>query len=347
MLLNILLTGAAGLVGGEVADRLIKAGHRVTAMVRQSRDIRANDGSEVEPARVVSGDVTKDWLGMAQADYAASASECDMVIHCAASVRFDLDDAAYHATNVAGTARVIELAKAGNMAMLHVSTAYVCGGRDGAILESDPLPETGFANGYEASKAAAEKLVRGSGLRFAITRPSIITGHSETGAIRSFDTTYALFRLMAQGRIAHIPASPNASFDFVPIDHVAAGIVSLAEGMDEAAGQTFHLCADAPLSVADFLDAIASYPHFEAPETMAPQRFDPASLPTRERRLFARAVKPYASYFARDPHFDDGAFQAATGFGCPPTGSDYFKRLIDYCIAEGFLGERTPQRISG
>ena len=347
MLLNILLTGAAGLVGGEVADRLVKAGHRVTAMVRQSRDIRANDGSEVVPSRVVSGDVTKDRLGMSEADYAALADESELVIHCAASVRFDLDEAAYHATNVAGTARVIELAQAGDMAILHVSTAYVCGSRDGVILEGDPLPESGFANGYEASKAAAEKLVRASGLRHVIARPSIITGHSETGAIRSFDTIYALFRLMAQGRIAHIPASPDASFDFVPIDHVAAGIVALAERMSDAAGKTFHLCADAPLSVSDFLATIASYPGFEAPEAMPPERFDPATLPTRERRLFARAVKPYASYFSRDPHFDDGALRAVTGLEAPPTGSAYFKRLIDYCIAEGFLGKRALHLISG
>ena len=83
------------------------------------------------------------------------------------------------------------------MALLHVSTAYVCGRRDGPIAEEDPLPETGFANGYEASKAAGERLVRASGLTWATARPSIVVGASDTGAIRQFDTTYAAFKLIA------------------------------------------------------------------------------------------------------------------------------------------------------
>ena len=45
-------------------------------------------------------------------------------------------------------------------AMVQVSTAYVCGERDGAIAEDETDRPERFANPYEASKFASEALVR-------------------------------------------------------------------------------------------------------------------------------------------------------------------------------------------
>ena len=254
-------------------------------------------------------------------------------------MRFDLAEEDYRAVNLGGTANALALAEAGGMAFLHVSTAYVCGTRDGPIREGDPLPESGFANGYEASKAAGERLVQASGLRWAIARPSIVVGEHASGAIRQFDTTYAAFKLIAEGRVRHMPARPGATLDFVPIDHVAAGIVAIAEAMDEAEGGMFHLVSSQPLPVERFTSAIGAYPHFHEPELVAPQDFDPTQLPALERRLFRRVAGLYASYFQRDPHFDDSAFREVTGMQCPETGEAYIRRLIDHCIEVGFLAE--------
>jgi nucleoside-diphosphate-sugar epimerase len=247
----------------------------------------------------------------------------DIVIHCAATVRFDLDEADYRAVNVDGVAYMLELAEAGDMAVLHVSTAYVCGARDGTIREDDPLPDGGFANGYEASKAAGERLVRASNLRWAIARPSIVVGEHGSGAIRQFDTTYAAFKLIAEGRVRHMPARAGATLDFVPIDHVAKGIVTIAASLaatsGASSGGTFHLVSGQPLPVADFTGAIGAYPQFHEPELVAPENFDPAGLPAIERRLFKRIAGLYASYFQRDPHFDDSAFRKIGGEACPAT----------------------------
>lgn len=232
------------------------------------------------------------------------------------------------------------------MAFLHVSTAYVCGTRDGPIGESDPLPNSGFANGYKASKAAGERLVRGFAGRWAIARPSIVTGAHGNGAIRAFDTTYTAFKLIAEGRVQHMPARADATLDFVPIDHVAGGIIAIAGQMPRAAGQTFHLASCQPLPVARFTAAIAAYPHFHAPALVAPESFDPGSLPPLERRLFRRVAGLYASYFQRNPHFDDTALRALTGAGCPPTGDAYVARLIEHCIAQGFLSAMPDRAVA-
>lgn len=335
--MKILVTGAAGLLGGELCKLLVARGHSITALIHSNREIRANDGSLVPVTQTVAGDVSQPRFGWDVAQFAEVAAAHELLIHCAATVRFDLDEADYRSVNVDGTRHALALAEAGGMDYLHIGTAYVCGTRDGLVREDDPLPESGFANGYEASKAAGERLVRQSHLRWAVARPAIVLGDSESGAIRQFDTTYTAFKLIAEGRVRAMPATPGATLDFVPIDHVAHGIVAIAERMEQAAGGTFHLVSGQPLPVARFAAAIGSYPHFHEPALVAPEHFDPAALAPLERRLFRRIAGLYASYFQRDPRFDDAALRTLTGRACPPTGEAYIRRLIDHCIAVGFL----------
>ncbi len=336
-MLKIFLTGAAGLIGGEVAARLIAAGHQVTALVHSNREIRSNRGTAAAVTEIVAGDVAQPRFGLDKPSFARLTADHDLLIHCAATVRFDLDDAAYAATNIGGAAHAAEFAHHGDMSLLHVSTAYVCGARDGVIRENDPLPENGFKNGYEKSKAAAERLIRASGVPCAIARPSIVVGESVSGAIRQFDTTYAAFKLIAEGRVRHMPARSGATLDFVPLDHVAGGLVQIAQSMPDAVGGTFHLVSGQPIPVEDFTAAIAAFPQFHCPALVEPEAFDPALLPPLERRLYKRVAGLYASYFQRNPHFDARAARELTGCICPQTGAAYLHRLISYCIDTGFL----------
>ena len=335
--MKVFLTGAAGLIGGEVAARLLAQGHSVTAMVHNNRDIRANNGSEVHPGEIVTGDVSRPLFGWDKSEWDRLTGGHDLLIHCAATVRFDLDEETYRAVNTGGAANALEFARSGDMPILHVSTAYVCGTRDGRILEDDRVPDRGFANGYEASKASAEKLVRASGVPFAIARPSIVVGESRTGRIRQFDTTYAAFKLIAEGRVRHMPARSGATLDFVPLDHVAAGITALAGNMRRAQGGAYHLVSGRPIPVQAFTDGIAAFPQFHRPQLVEPDDFDPSVLPPLERRLYKRVAGLYASYFQRNPQFDDRAAQEMTGLVCPPTGPEYLHQLIQYCVDVGFL----------
>jgi hypothetical protein len=66
------------------------------------------------------------------------------------------------------------------------------------------------------------------------------------GTIGQFTNIYALIRLMAAGRIHVLPASPCASLDLVPIDHVIGRLTDIAERMAAASGRAHHLVSGAP-----------------------------------------------------------------------------------------------------
>lgn len=316
-------------------------------MVHRSPEVLGNDGAPVTQAAKIVGDVRVPRFGWDAAAFDAAARAHDLCIHCAAAVRFDLPEAEHMAINVGGTANAIAFARAGGMPLLHVSTAYVCGKRDGPIGEDDPLPRDGFANGYEASKAAAEALVEASGIPFIIARPSIVVGDSMRGTIRVFDTIYAMLRLLALGHLRVLPARAGATLDLVPIDHVAGGIVDLAGRFAHAAGRRVHLVAGQPTPIVDFINAIARQPAWHTPELIDVAEFDPARLPPRERRLHLRVAAQYRSYFARSPRFEVRALAELTGRICPATDGQFLARLASYCVRKGFLPGPGAQRMSG
>ena len=342
---RILLTGASGLLGGELAGRLVGRGHRVTALVRTRREVRRNDGRELPatdwPARepggvaLVGGDIRLVDLGLD--DPQAVARDHDLLIHCAAVTGFDLDPVTYRSVNVAGTAHAVGFARRVDLPLLHVGTAYAWGRRDGAVPETALAGPLDHANGYEASKAEAERIVEASGLPYVIARPSIIVGDHATGAIRSFDNFHVVFRLLARGLVRALPARGDATLDLVPIDHVAAGLVDLAERIEQADRRHLHLVSGAPVDIRRFRDAVAAWPQFARVELVAPERFDASALSPTERRLHDRVLAPYASYFRHDPRFEDAAARAFTGRACPPTDDAFLRRLAAYAIRAGFV----------
>jgi nucleoside-diphosphate-sugar epimerase len=332
VLLKILVTGAAGLIGGELCARLAARGHAVIAMVHRTREVQGNDGRLVPVVRTVSGDITLPLMGLDPSD-----QDIDLVIHCAASMEFDAPQEALERDNVQGTSNAVEFAHACNARFLHVSTAYVCGLNDG-VIEEGPVPaRTQFANGYEASKARAEGVVAASGVPFAIARPAITLGDSATGRIREFPSLCNVVRLMARGKISVFPADPMSLLNLVPIDHVAEGLVRMVERMDAAQGGYYHLTASEPLPSAELAHGVRRVAHFPDPIVVAPKAYDLALLPAAEQRVAARMIGTFGSYFIRAPRFDDTKFRALTGLACPPTDREWLERLVRFGIESGYL----------
>ncbi|WP_373486786.1 SDR family oxidoreductase [Blastomonas sp.] len=338
--MHVFLTGATGLVGGALAGALLDAGHRVSVLVRgQGRDVLDMDGRDrIGEIAVFAGDVAWPGFGLV-----AAPQGVDLLVHCAATVDFAAADAVHQAVNVGGTAHAIALARAWGCPLLHVSTAYVCGRSDGVIDEASADPASDFTNGYEASKARAEALVeaaQGEGLSASIARPAIVVGRLSDGAIPRIDGFHHLFRLFGSPLLGAVPAVADAAFALVPLCHVTAGLMAMAEQHDLFAGRRVHLAGAAPFAMADMLRIVASYPGTYPAQMVDPAIHDPASLDRRTTMVHRRIGPQFFDYFLRSPHFAGDTLRDLASISPPPVDEPAFRRMIDHCIRAGFLDWR-------
>jgi long-chain acyl-CoA synthetase len=259
----ILLTGATGFLGAQIARRLIqKAGCEIVALVRAEDheaagrrltrawwdwpELASEVGRRVE---VVCGDVSLPALGLDETAYVGLAGRVTHIIHAAADLRVSAPIDELRGTNVQGTANVLEFARAvqrdhGLARLSHISTAYVCGGRRGAVPEDALTDAFGFSSAYELSKFEGERLVQAAKgeLPISVYRPGMIVGDSRTGEIKTFNTFYFPLRLYLTGKTNILPAHPNLRANLVPVDYVAEAVARLTFE-PEAVGLVFHLTA--------------------------------------------------------------------------------------------------------
>src|SRR5262245_36881457 len=143
----VLLTGATGFLGAQVARRLVsQTDHEVVALVRAPDAHAASrrlarawwDWPELAAGiaggriQAVAGDVRTPGLGLDPADWHALTRRVSHIVHTAADLRVAAPLAELRRTNVAGVAHLLELASAahhdhGLTRLTHVSTAYVAG----------------------------------------------------------------------------------------------------------------------------------------------------------------------------------------------------------------------------
>ncbi len=245
---SILLTGATGFLGTQIAVRLVRnTGHAIVAFVRsKNRDDAIGRLSRIwwnwpeligaigGRVDVVAGNISEPRLGLDEVQYDRLLHRATHIIHTAADLRLDapLDD--LRKPNVEGTRNILELARAahcdhGLVRFSHVSTAYVAGKKSGIIPEDSLTGECGFCSNYELTKYESELVVEKAKdeLPISVFRPGMVVGDSHTGSINNFNVIYFPLRLYLTKRPCLIPANPSLRFNFVPVDYVADSIVQL------------------------------------------------------------------------------------------------------------------------
>jgi len=187
---RVFVTGATGFLGGVLVETLLRslpeigrllllirpAGRRgaedrlrdevlAAPPFERLRTLHLDDWNEwaADKVAVVAGDLGRDHFGLDAADYAALCTEVDLVVSCAATVTFDerLDRAVE--TNARGAARTLSLARDAAAAqggpsvpLLHVSTCFVSGGREGPVAEHVVPPLRGPDGAREPAAVLAE-----------------------------------------------------------------------------------------------------------------------------------------------------------------------------------------------
>ena len=356
------LTGATGFVGQAVLARLLERTDRhVHALVRAENQENADarmrgvlaalyDDVDRYADRVhaVPGDLVAPALGLNDATREQLATDVDEIVHCGASVSFELSLRESRAINVAGTARVLGLAEAcavrgGLRRMTYVSTAYVSGTRTGDVCEGELDAGQDFRNAYEQSKNEAETMVRAHQAKLPITiaRPSIVVGERDTGWTSSFNLIYGPLRAFASGAYPVLPGRRTALIDVVTVDYVADAILALAAA-PEAEGGTYHVVSGDEAPTLGELGELAAE-RFDQPMP----RLIPMGLyrrfvhPLVKRRASPRARQAlrrsevYFPYFSLGVRFDDARARALLDReGIRPVSmTTHFDAMIDFAEA--------------
>jgi thioester reductase-like protein len=325
----VLLTGATGFVGREVLSRFLACGGRhVFALVRATDDDEAAGRLPAhERLTAVAGDIEQPGLGMDEATAARLRREVTLVVHCAASVSFDLPLEESRSVNVEGTRRVLGFARGCDALerLSYVSTAYVAGEPGRLFGEHELDVGQQFRNPYERSKFEAELALReeADGVPFQILRPSIVVGDSRTGRTSAFNVLYGPLRAFARGAMRAIPARRDSPVDIVPVDYVADRVVELATG---GPNETFHLVAGRNATTVGRLIEMSSKELGRSEPAVLPPRLYRRLVHPLMRRIDPRLrrMEVYFPYFAMRVRFDDRRL------GPGPRVESYFHRLVRY-----------------
>lgn len=374
---TILLTGATGLLGRSLLRDLAAAGRRVAVIVRGGKSADAatrvdellRDWEEVSGAHVpcpvvLEGDLSVEGLGLATEQRAWIAANCSEVVHSAASLVFETKpgDGEPYTSNVGGTRNVLELCRTTGIRRLHhVSSAYVCGLRQGVILESELDVGQTSGNDYERSKILSEQAATGAEFLDVVTvhRPSIIVGDVVHGFTNTFHGFYRPLRIVMPFVEAFVDATlPRGSLlevlgmdgreskNLVPVDWVSAAMTRII--LDESLhGRTYHLTSNAPTTVGTLCRVFEELV-FELVAERRRQRTTAVAAGDAPRvsldadrdalgKMFLDQMDVYRAYWRDDPRFDATNTAAAVpGLPAPPVDDALIRRLCGFAIANRF-----------
>lgn len=353
--MKILLTGASGCVGTQVAQSLAKRGHSVLALIHKKKDLVTYDKktlniveksvSKARPKEIVKvkGDISKPYLGTSEEIFIELEKSVDTIVHCAARIEFGRDMNYYSPVNIEGTKNVVDLARnrVKKIPLIYVGTVYISGEMNGEFSEFDFNVGQIFGNAYEESKYIAEKYVRDAyknNPNYVIVRPSIVVGDSKNGATSAYNTIYPILRVLTAGKVRSIPAEYNALYNIIPVDYVCDALVQLVEKYDEVKGKTFHVVNHDSISNRDLSNILAEYPSFYVPRYISPHSFDINKLDDEERRYYDIIVKSYVTYFKRRVIFTRSETEKNIQFKRNVKGTYILRKALNYCLKTGYLG---------
>ncbi|MER5257110.1 SDR family oxidoreductase [Streptomyces sp. NPDC002855] len=220
---TVLLTGASGVVGRSLLRE--PRGPRFVVATHSTPVPDAGD------ARSVSLDMTAERFGLDEDSYAALAAEVDVVIHSAGLTEWGRPVEDYRPINIEGTRRVAQFAERADAPIHFMSTAFVA-----ALADSAPVPlgADNVCRNYIASKREAEQVLRDSGVRHTVFRPTNLIGDSITGWTSQGQIVQLMSDWLSRGKAPFIPAHPGIRMDFVPQDLLSKAVLRAIELGDDA-----------------------------------------------------------------------------------------------------------------
>jgi len=146
--MKILVTGATGFLGNNLARKMLQQGHQIVTTVRPTSDLRPLDGLDIE---TVHANLT-DSKGMAPV-----VEDVDLVVHCAAMIQLGHSKRESSiAFNTGSTLVLAEAARRREIRMVNVSTVDTMpASKDGTPVSESDAGGAKYDCSYVMSKRAA------------------------------------------------------------------------------------------------------------------------------------------------------------------------------------------------
>lgn len=248
----VLITGAAGFLGGALARHLVAAR-------------RAVSGFDIETATVGVPSLVVDVRDAAAVRSAVQRSGASTIVHAAASLP---NCSAEHlrAVNVTGTRNVLDAARASGVERVVFVSSSAVFPVSGSHREDDP--RTG-AGPYAASKAEAEDLcaeARRLGLAVAVLRVVPVVGPGRLGIFG------LLFEWVREGRRIPMIGDGTNRHQLIDIDDVCTAIERLLDAPVDALEKPFNAGAERTGTVREDIAALCDHAMTGARPVATPAR---------------------------------------------------------------------------
>lgn len=245
--MKILITGANGLVGGRLCQRLLSDGMDVRMAVRSL------SASLDSPDQIVVGSIDS------ATDWCRALANVSVVIHLAARVHVmnDMSDdplSEFRRVNTHGTLNLArQAALTGVKRMVFVSSVKVNGEAtlpNTALTELDePCPQDAYGQSKLEAEVGLRQIASETGMEICIVRPPLVYG---PGVKANFA---ALMQAVQKGWPLPLGAVHNKR-SMVGIDNLV-DFIGLCAVHPSAANQTFFISDGQDLSTAELIDGLA------------------------------------------------------------------------------------------
>ncbi len=320
--MKITVTGASGFLGRALCARLVRDGHTVHALTRQSSPELEALGLTVFPGGV--GDPRAIW---------AAAEGCERLVHTAAVTSHRASARALGWVNVAGTENVLRASRRAKVKrVVHVSCTDVTmtnvprvNWNEDKGLIGDPL------DSYGRTKLEAEEMVIGRGddaMETTVVRPAMLWGAGDTTTLPGL-----LREALNEGGVRLFGKGDN----LVATAHIGNVVDALARALtcETAAGAVYNITDNEFNLAAEFYSELSAAAGVSSPRVGGRYRFAYARAVLRKRRGEAGLWPSDVVRRGQSTSFDQQRAINDLGYDAPVTRDVGMAELSDWIASEG------------